>query len=80
MIVAELIDELSGLKRPKSRHKLLGVLKNLGTPEKAALEIALNDPELPSEGIARALRASGHPIGVSSVKRFRRDVLGVWND
>lgn len=72
-----MIDELSGLKNPKPRHKLVNVLKNLKEPERSALASALADPELPSEGIARALRASGHPIGVSSVKRFRKDVLGV---
>lgn len=74
----ELTEELKALKQPKPpRHKLVSVLAGLHDVEKTALEIALTDPELPSEGIARALRASGHPIGVSSVKRYRRDVLGV---
>jgi hypothetical protein len=77
MIVADLIDELSGLKSLKPRHKLVGVLANLPTLEREALASALADPELSSEGIGRALRASGHTIGVSSVKRFRRDVLGM---
>jgi hypothetical protein len=80
MIVATLIDELSGLRTPRTRHKLVSVLRSLQPEDKAVLTDALNDPELSSEGIARALRATGHPIGVSSVKRFRRDVLGVWND
>jgi hypothetical protein len=79
MLVADLIDGLTQLKRPKPRHKLVGVLANLSEPQRSALAGALADPELPSAGIARALRASGHPIGESSVKRFRRDVLGVSN-
>ena len=77
MIVADLIDGLASLKTPKHRHKLVSVLANLLEPDRSALASALADPELSSEGIARALRASGHPIGVSSVKRFRRDVLGM---
>lgn len=77
--MADLIDELSGLKRPKHRHKLVGVLANLREPDRSALASALADPEFSSEGLARALRASGTPIGSSSVKRFRRDVLGMTN-
>lgn len=77
--MAELTEELDRLKNPKPRHKLVGVLANLQEAERTALASALADPELSSEGIARALRASGHPIGVSSVKRFRRDILSVSN-
>lgn len=75
--MAELTEELKALKQPKFRHKLFIVLAVLADDERSALETALTDPELSSEGIARALRASGHTIGVSSVKRFRRDVLGM---
>ena len=75
--MADLIDGLASLKTQKHRHKLASVLANLKEPERSALASALADPELSSEGIARALRASGHPIGVSSVKRFRREVLGM---
>lgn len=76
--MAELAEILNGLRQaPKPRHKLVGVLEKLEQDDKEALEAALQDPTLSSEGIARALRASGHTIGVSSVKRFRRDVLGM---
>lgn len=72
-----MIDGLASLKTPQRRHKLVSVLANLKEPERSALASALADPELSSAGIERALRASGHPIGVTSVKRFRRDVLGL---
>ena len=77
--MADLIDGLAALKTPKHRHKLVGVLERLKEPERSALTGALTDPDVPSAGIARALRASGHPIGESSVKRFRRDVLEMLN-
>jgi hypothetical protein len=78
MLVPNLTDELTKLQEaPKHRHKLFGVLAKLNEPEKKALQVALRDAELPAAGIARALRASGHPIGETSVKRYRRDVLGM---
>lgn len=77
--MAELLEELNKIQKPKHRHKLVSVLAGLHAVEKTALEIALRDPLYSSEGIARALRASGTPIGSSSVKRFRRDVLGMTN-
>lgn len=78
--MADLIDELAGLKTKQPRHKLVGVLKSLKEPERSALADALADPTLPSAGIGRALRASGHPIGDTSVKRFRRELLGLVHD
>jgi hypothetical protein len=80
MLVPNLTDELDKLKNaPKHRHKLVRVLKELPDDEQEALEGALADPTFSSAGLARALRAGGHPIGESSVKRFRKDVLGMVN-
>lgn len=78
--MADLIDALEGLKRPKHRHKLVSVLLKLEANEANALQTALEDPAYSSESLARALRASGHSVGVSSVKRYRRDVLGLSYD
>lgn len=76
--MADLTEELKALRAPKpTRHKLARVLEQLDPDENAALQVALTDPTLPSAGIARALRASGYPIGETSVKRYRMDVLGM---
>lgn len=73
-----LTEELNKLKNaPKHRHKLVGVLAELPEDEREALEEALADPTFSSAGLARVLQAGGHPIGESSVKRFRKDVLGM---
>jgi hypothetical protein len=78
MLVPNLTDELDKLKNaPKHRHKLVGVLEKLPQPDKGILEDALGEPSFSSAALARALRASGHPIGETSVKRYRRDVLGM---
>lgn len=82
MIVA-LIDELAKAKTNgmKSRHKVLRVLDKLEPAEAGALESALGDPVFSSEAISRALGTSGHSIGATSVRRYRREVLGlVAND
>ena len=78
-----LIDELAKAKTNgmKSRHKVLRVLDVLNPEEATALESALGDPVFSSEAISRALGTSGHSIGATSVRRYRREVLGlVAND
>lgn len=74
-----LIDELAKARTQGSngRHKLSRVLSKLEAPEASALQTALEDPLLSSEAIVRALGTSGHPIGASSVRRYRREVLGL---
>lgn len=59
------------------RRKLDSVLKGLDSANRAALEEAMGDPEYTSEALSRALRGSGVKISSSSVRRYRRDVLGV---
>ena len=81
-MIVTLIDELAKAKTNgvKSRHKVLRVLDKLNPEEVAALESALGDPVFSSEAISRALGTSGHPVGATSVRRYRREVLGVVND
>lgn len=78
-MIVTLIDELARAKGrgSRSRHKVARVLEKLDPAEAKALEEALTDPEYSSEALSRALGTSGHPIGSTSIRRYRRDVLGL---
>ena len=81
-MIVTLIDELAKVRSrgATSRHKIARVLEKLDPTEAEALETALGDPVFSSEALSRALGTSGHPIGATSIRRYRREVLGVVND
>lgn len=58
--------------RPGGRCTLGRVLTVLDSDDADALAVALSDPEVSATRIARALRASGHNVGDTSVARHRR--------
>jgi hypothetical protein len=74
-----LIDELKTAKAKTGGvpRKIDKALEKLTEPEREALQEALGSPEWSAAGISRALGAAGHPVSVSSVKRYRTDVVGV---
>lgn len=76
---------IENLKEGKAKtggvpRKLDTLMQKLEVSELAALEEALGSSEWSSAGISRALRASGHNISSTAVKRYRKDVMGMVFD
>lgn len=64
--------------KPEPKNKVAAILLKLSPEEKAALETALKSPEWTHERLAAVLTASGHEVSESSVRRYRKAVLG-WS-
>lgn len=71
-------DALKSPPAKKNQHKMLGILAELPRADREALTVALNSPdEWSADKLAELLNEFDMPIAPSSVKRYRRDVLGI---
>lgn len=71
---------LDALKSPQESYprKVNLILEKVTPDERAALEEALGKPkEWSAEALAKTLTELVEPIGASSIKRYRREVLGL---
>lgn len=52
------------------------ILAELGDDDREALKAALDNPKITTRGIAQALAAIGHEVGVGTLARHRRRADG----
>lgn len=73
-----LLDELTApVPRATPKSKIAAILQKVSGPEQQALVDALTSPDWTNERLAEVLTASGHPVAEASVRRYRRDVMGL---
>lgn len=69
-----LVDALS---TPPQKTKIGRILAEVTPAEKEAVEKALRDPEWTSEALAAVLTDKVSQVSETSIRRYRRDVLGM---
>lgn len=74
-----LLDALKDKPTP-ARRKIDTILSRVNKDEKLALEEALRSPEWSSAALASTLTAIVSPVSESSVRRYRREILGLRFD
>ena len=68
-----LLDDIRGEIRATGPQSCIlhRVLSELADVDAAGLRTAIDDPNVPSTAIERALKKNGHPISDSTIRKFR---------
>ena len=70
------ISEFLPAPPPRAVDQVLNALDELDPDRAAKLRAALVHPQVTNSKVAKVLRDWGHQVGVTSVARYRHDVLG----
>ena len=77
-LTLSLLDALKNTPEPKEpKSKIAAILLAVSHEEQASLVAALTSPEWTHERLAEVLTDSGHPVAEASVRRYRRNVMGL---
>lgn len=72
-----LLDALKESPKARPTHRVAEILSLCSDEERTAIETTLRDAVWSSERLADVLSSHGHKVSESSVRRYRRDVLGM---